>query len=115
MSTLETAFAWKYAIENNSGPTCLILSRQNCDFQKRNGEQIALINKGAYILKDSKNKRRVLLLASGSEVKIALKSQEKLESQGDNKELYEAEKEHNTAYLIEKWSICGVKPPRFGI
>ena len=45
--TLETAIAWKYAIENNVGPTCLILSRQNCEFQNRTSEQIALINKGA--------------------------------------------------------------------
>ena len=52
--TLETAIAWKYAIENNAGPTCLVLSRQNCQFQDRSSEQIALINKGAYILKDPK-------------------------------------------------------------
>ena len=79
--TLETAFAWKHAIENNSGPTCLILSRQSCDFQKRNGEQIALINKGAYILKDTK-KLDIIFIATGSEVSIAMSAAKKLEEKG---------------------------------
>ena len=79
--TLETAFAWKYAIENNSGPTCLILSRQNCDFQKRSAEQIALINKGAYILKDSK-KIDIILIATGSEVGITIQAANELEKKG---------------------------------
>ena len=79
--TLETAFAWKYALENNSGPTCLILSRQNCEFQKRTNEQIALINKGAYILKDS-DKLDIILIATGSEVEIAIKAAKELEEKG---------------------------------
>jgi transketolase len=79
--TLETAIAWKYAIENKSGPTCLILSRQNCKFQERSNEQIALINKGAYILKDSK-KLDIILIASGSEVSIAIEAANKLEQKG---------------------------------
>ncbi len=79
--TLETAFAWKYAIENSSGPTCLILSRQNCDFQKRSAEQIALINKGAYILKDSK-KIDIILIATGSEVGITIEAANELEKKG---------------------------------
>ena len=79
--TLETAFAWKYAIENKSGPTCLILSRQSCEFQKRSGEQIALINKGAYILKDTK-KLDIIFIATGSEVNIAMISAKKLEEKG---------------------------------
>jgi len=79
--TLETAFAWKYAVENNSGPTCLILSRQNCDFQKRNAEQIALINKGAYILKDSE-KIDIILIATGSEVGITIEAANELEKKG---------------------------------
>ena len=79
--TLETAFAWKYAIENNSGPTCLILSRQSCEFQKRSGEQIALINKGAYVLKDTK-KLDIIFIATGSEVNIAMISAKKLEEKG---------------------------------
>tara|TARA_E500000178_G_scaffold135747_1_gene135718 strand:- start:2751 stop:4766 length:2016 start_codon:yes stop_codon:yes gene_type:complete len=79
--TLETAFAWKYALENNNGPTCLILSRQNCEFQKRTNEQIALINKGAYILKDS-DKLDIILIATGSEIEIAIKAAKELEEKG---------------------------------
>ena len=79
--SLETAFAWKYALENDSGPTCLILSRQNCEFQKRTSEQIALINKGAYILKDSK-KLDIIFIATGSEVGIAINAANDLEKKG---------------------------------
>ena len=81
--TLETAIAWKYAIENNAGPTCLILSRQNCEFQNRSSEQIALINKGAYILKDSKD-LDLILIATGSEVNIAMNAALALEEKGIN-------------------------------
>jgi len=81
--TLETAVAWKYALENTKGPTCLILSRQNCEFQKRSNEQIALINKGAYILKDSDN-LDIILIATGSEVGIAMEAALNLEKKGVN-------------------------------
>ncbi len=81
--TLETAVAWKYAIENTKGPTCLILSRQNCEFQKRSNEQIALINKGAYILKDSDN-LDIILIATGSEVGITMEAAINLEKKGVN-------------------------------
>jgi len=80
--TLETAVAWKYALENK-GPTCLVLSRQNCEFQNRTNEQIALINKGAYILKDSDN-IDIILIATGSEIGITMKASEDLESKGIN-------------------------------
>ena len=79
--TLETAVAWKYALENTSGPTCLILSRQSCEFQERTSEQIALINKGAYILKDSP-KLDIILIATGSEVGISIKAAYELEQKG---------------------------------
>lgn len=79
--TIETAIAWKYALENKNGPTCLILSRQNCEFQKRTNEQIALINKGAYVLKDSK-KLDIILIATGSEIDITIKAANLLEEKG---------------------------------
>ena len=79
--TLETAVAWKHALENTSGPTCLILSRQNCEFQERTSEQIALINKGAYVLKDS-SKLDIILIATGSEVGITIEAANKLEEGG---------------------------------
>jgi len=80
--TLETAIAWKYALENK-GPTCLVLSRQNCEFQNRTSEQIALTNKGAYVLKDSDN-IDIILIATGSEIGITMKASEVLESKGIN-------------------------------
>ena len=73
--------AWKYALENKNGPTCLILSRQNCEFQRRTNEQIALINKGAYVLKDSK-KLDIILIATGSEIDITIKAANLLEKKG---------------------------------
>ena len=81
--TIEAAIAWKYAIENNYGPTCLILSRQNCEFQERTNEQIALSNKGAYVLKDAKN-LDVILIATGSEVGITMNAAKELEREGIN-------------------------------
>ena len=81
MTLWKQLLTWKYAVENNSGPTCLILSRQNCDFQKRNAEQIALINKGAYMLKDSE-KIDIILIATGSEVGITIEAANELEKKG---------------------------------
>ena len=59
----------------------MILSRQNCEFQKRTSEQIALINKGAYILKDSKE-LDIIFIATGSEVGIAINAANNLEKKG---------------------------------
>ena len=57
------------------------MSRQNCEFQKRTNEQIALINKGAYVLKDSK-KLDIILIATGSEIDITIKAANLLEKKG---------------------------------
>ena len=81
--SLETAMAWKYAIENKDGPTCLILSRQSCDFQKRTSEQIVKVTKGGYILKDSKN-FDIIIIATGSEVGIVMQAASDLEKKGIN-------------------------------
>ena len=80
--TIETIESWETAINCHNKPSVLALSRQNLPSVRLQHTTRNLTSKGAYILKDSKNKRRVLLLASGSEVKIALESQEKLERQG---------------------------------
>jgi transketolase len=77
----ETAVAWRMAIENLSGPTSLILSRQGVPTLDRS--KLASADgaaKGAYILSDAKNPQ-VLLLATGSEVQIALAAQAKLAEQ----------------------------------
>ena len=80
--TVETAVCWKAAIERKDGPSCLIFSRQNLDFQKRTAEQIANISKGGYILKDCDGSPDAIIIANGSEVALAVGAAEKL---GDKK------------------------------
>ncbi len=78
---IETAIAWKQALSRNDGPTSLIFSRQKLDFIERTDNQLSNIKKGGYILRDSLNPK-VLLIATGSEVGIALESYNKLLSDG---------------------------------
>ena len=81
--TAETLVAWQSGIERNNGPTSLILSRQNLPFIARDAEQQANIAKGGYVLRDSSTgKLDVLLLATGSEIDLALKAQAQLAEQG---------------------------------
>jgi transketolase len=81
--TAETLVAWQSGIERNNGPTSLILSRQNLPFVARDAEQQANIAKGGYVLRDSSTgKLDVLLLATGSEIDLALKAQAQLAEQG---------------------------------
>ncbi|MGB5397345.1 MAG: transketolase C-terminal domain-containing protein, partial [Gammaproteobacteria bacterium] len=76
--TLESAVSWKIALENNDGPSCLIFSRQNLDFQKRTPEQIKNISRGGYILKDCKGTPDAIIIATGSEVALAMGAAEKM-------------------------------------
>jgi transketolase len=69
---VETAVAWKMAVKKADGPTSLILSRQNLDHQVRTDEQIAAIERGGYILKDCDGTPDVILIATGSEVALAV-------------------------------------------
>jgi len=80
----ETAAAWKYALENKSGPTGLVLTRQGLPVLKKDKfPNAGQVEKGGYILKDAKNQEPILLLiATGSEVSLALQAQEKLEADG---------------------------------
>ena len=80
--TVETIECWQSAINTTSMPSVLALSRQNLPTVRLRHNSKNLVSKGAYTLKDSQNPRKVLLLASGSEVTIALEAQKKLESQG---------------------------------
>ena len=77
----ESAVAWKNAVERQNAPTSLIFSRQGLPALSRNAAQVADIAKGGYILKDSVGTPEVILIATGSEVSLALKSAEAL---GDN-------------------------------
>ena len=78
---VETAVAWASAIANEDGPTSLLLSRQGLPFQQRTPAQVALIGRGAYVLRNPRSPRAVLL-ATGSEVSVAMAAAEALQAQG---------------------------------
>ena len=76
--TMETAVAWSAAIQRKNGPTALLLSRQNLPFEKRQDEVVDQIQKGGYVLADAPGAKAVLL-ATGSEVQLALAAQKLLD------------------------------------
>ncbi len=78
----ETAVAWVIAVERTTGPTSLVLSRQALPFIARTDAQIADIRKGAYVISEAKGTAQVILIATGSEVDLALKSQAALAEKG---------------------------------
>ncbi|VAW74218.1 Transketolase [hydrothermal vent metagenome] len=69
---VESAVSWKVAVEHTDGPSCLIFSRQNLAHQNRTDEQIANIERGAYVLKDCNGTPDVIVIATGSEVELAM-------------------------------------------
>lgn len=81
---LETAQAWKYALEHKTGPVALVLTRQNVPvFAKSKYPNAGLVEKGAYVLAEAQSgKARLLLIATGSEVSLALAAQAQLEQEG---------------------------------
>ncbi len=79
--TTETAVAWASAVKRQNGPSSLIFSRQNCPFVKRDAKQTEAIYRGGYVLKDAKNAQAVLM-ATGSEVAIALEAADLLQKEG---------------------------------
>ena len=78
---VETAVSWKNAIQNQHNPTALVFSRQGLNHQPRTAEQISNIEKGGYILADCDSTPDVILIATGSEVDIAMKAANELEAQ----------------------------------
>ncbi|MBU1297190.1 MAG: transketolase [Gammaproteobacteria bacterium] len=80
----ETAVAWKAGIERRDGPTSLVFSRQGLPAQSRDAEQLANVAKGAYILKDCAGTPDLILIATGSEVGLAMDSAEALTAKGKN-------------------------------
>jgi transketolase len=82
--TTETLVAWAASVEKKDGPSCHILSRQNLPFIKRSDAQIADIRKGGYVLSDCEGVAKVVLIATGSEVELAMKAQEMLKAEGVN-------------------------------
>jgi transketolase len=69
---VETAVSWKDAIERHDGPSCLVLSRQNLKHQARSAEQIENIARGGYVLRDCDGRPEVIIIATGSEVELAV-------------------------------------------
>ncbi|EGR02182.1 transketolase [Vibrio cholerae] len=79
---VESAVAWKLAIERKDAPSALIFSRQNLAQQPRSTEQVANIAKGGYILKDCAGQPELILIATGSEVELAVAAYEQLSAEG---------------------------------
>src|SRR5690606_29566259 len=80
--TVESAVAWKHAIERKDGPSALIFSRQNLPFHLRDSETEAAISRGGYILRDCAGEPELILIATGSEVSLAVQAAERLSEQG---------------------------------
>lgn len=72
--TVETVFAWKAAIQNKTKPTALILSRQNLPTIDRDINQVASINKGGYVIYESSNQPKLVLISTGSELAATLEA-----------------------------------------
>ncbi|MFT4888930.1 MAG: transketolase [Pseudohongiellaceae bacterium] len=79
---VESAVAWKASLENHSGPTALVFSRQNLAHQARSADQLSNIARGGYILKDCSGEPAVIIIATGSEVEICRLAVETLNEQG---------------------------------
>ena len=80
--SVESAVAWKSAIERVDGPTSLIFSRQNLQPQARDAQQLADVAKGGYVLLDSDATPEIILIATGSEVQLAVDAYNELTAQG---------------------------------
>ena len=80
--TVESAVAWKHAIERADGPTCLIFSRQNLPFLERTKQQADAVAKGGYVLHDCEGIPELIMIAAGSEVSITLSAAQQLAQLG---------------------------------
>jgi len=80
--TVETVAAWKSAIECATGPTCISLTRQGVPHIARTAEQRAAIGRGGYILRDCAGKPEAIIMATGSEVQLAVEAAAELEKRG---------------------------------
>lgn len=79
---VESAVAWQQAIERQNGPSALIFTRQNLPQIERTAEQLANIKRGGYVLKDCVGTPDLILIATGSEVELAIKAAEQLSVEG---------------------------------
>ncbi|MCL6713686.1 transketolase [Pseudoxanthomonas sp. 22568] len=79
---VESAVSWKAAIVRRDGPSCLIFSRQNLPHQARSEAQVADIARGGYVLADAAGTPDVILIATGSEVGLAMQAKTTLDAEG---------------------------------
>ncbi len=79
---VETAVAWKCAVEKKSGPSCLIFSRQGLPHQVRSDDQLSLISHGGYVLQDCDGTPDAIIIATGSEVALATEAAKQLTEEG---------------------------------
>ncbi len=79
---VESAIAWKLAVERKTGPSCLIFSRQGLPHQPRDAKQIDAIARGGYVLLDCDGAPDAVIMATGSEVGLAVGAAEKLNGEG---------------------------------
>jgi transketolase len=79
---VETTVSWKAAIERKDGPSVLVFSRQNLPHVPRTDAQIAAISRGGYVLKDTDGLADAIIIATGSEVELALKAADELATKG---------------------------------
>jgi transketolase len=80
--TKEALIAWSAAIERHDGPSCLLFSRQNLPFQSRSAEAASNIRRGGHVLSDSSGAPAAVLIATGSEVQLAVGAQKALADEG---------------------------------
>ena len=80
--TVETFAAWKQALENKTGPSALLLSRQSLPFITRSVSSQANVSRGGYLIAEAKSACQLVLIATGSEVSLALKAHEALDQKG---------------------------------
>ena len=80
--TVESAVAWKHAIENKGQPTALIFTRQGLPHQQRKPEQLENVARGAYVLRDTGGTPDAIIMATGSEVGLAMTTAEQLSQSG---------------------------------
>ncbi|MEH6357783.1 MAG: transketolase [Pseudomonadales bacterium] len=80
--TVESAVAWKAAIERADGPTSMIFSRQGLEVMPRDAQQVADVSRGAYVLLDSDQAPQAIIIATGSEVGLAMKAATQLQNDG---------------------------------
>ncbi|MDY6891543.1 MAG: transketolase [Pseudomonadota bacterium] len=79
---VESAVAWKAALHRSDGPSALIFSRQSLPHQRRGGAQISAIERGGYILRECDGTPDAILIATGSEVALAMAAAERLGGEG---------------------------------